>query len=139
MKTENNAFHRKSLFLFTFAVLASLAHVLAAPAKPITTKTILSVNDIQGDPAAYSGTVAINGVVAGLSKQDPKIFALIDTAEVKMCKAISCATFYLPVQFVGVRPQKGDEVNLTGSFIDKGRLFIATDLKILRRHEIGGQ
>lgn len=45
----------------------------------IRTEGPLSVADIQADPFAYRGTVTINGMVAGISKQDPKMFAVVET------------------------------------------------------------
>ncbi|KAF0217108.1 MAG: hypothetical protein FD174_3409 [Geobacteraceae bacterium] len=108
-------------------------------AKKVQTKGVLSVNDIQADPAAYTGTVTINGVVSGFSKQDPKLFTIIDTGEAKLCKIVTCATFYLPVKYAGQAPKEGDEVNVTGSFSDKGRVFNASKVDVLRHLNLGGR
>lgn len=94
---------------------------------------ILSVNDIQADPSAYKGAITVNGVVATLSKQDPKIFAIIETSEAKLCKQTGCARFYLPVRYEGTAPKVWEEVNVTGSFLDGGRVFVATKVDVLRR------
>lgn len=99
-----------------------------APAK----NGILSINDIQADPAAFTGTITLNGVVSGFSKEDPKLFALVDTAEVKLCRTVSCGRFYLPVKFDGPAPKPGDEVNVTGEFTEKGQLFTAQKVEVLR-------
>lgn len=107
--------------------------------KRVQTKAALSVNDIQADPAAYTGTITINGVVSGFSKQDPKTFAIIDTAEAKLCKIVTCATFYLPVKYAGNAPKEGDEVNVTGSFGEKGRVFNAGKVDVLRHLNLGGR
>ena len=107
--------------------------------KKVRTKAVLSVNDIQADPAAYTGIFTINGVVASLSKQDPQLFAIIDTAEAKLCKIVTCATFYLPVKYAGNRPKEGDEVNVTGSFGEKGRVFNAVKADVLRHLNLGGR
>lgn len=107
--------------------------------KKVQTKSVLSVNDIQADPAAYTGTVTINGVVASISKQDPKLFGIIDTAEAKLCKILTCATFYLPVKYAGQTPKEGDEVNVTGSFGDKGRGFNAVKVDVLGHLNLGGR
>lgn len=102
-------------------------------AKPSAKDGILSVNDIQADPAAYTGTISINGVVSGLSKEDPKTFAIIDTAEAKLCRTVTCARFYLPVKYDGPAPKIGDEVNVTGALTDtgKGPLFSAQKVEVL--------
>ena len=107
--------------------------------KKVQTKSVLSVNDIQADPAAYTGTVTINGVVASISKQDPKLFGIIDTAEAKLCKILTCATFYLPVKYAGQTPKEGDEVNVTGSFGAKGRGFNATKVDVVGHLNLGGR
>jgi len=100
--------------------------------KTIKAGGILSVNDIQADPSAYQGTITINGVVAVLSKQDTKIFAIIETSEAKLCKQTGCARFYLPVRYEGGIPKVWDEVNVTGSLAEKGRIFVATKVEVLR-------
>ncbi len=100
--------------------------------KTIKAGGILTVNDIQADPSAYKGAITVNGVVAILSKQDPKVFAIIETSEAKLCKQTGCARFYLPVRYEGQTPKVWDEVNVTGSFVDGGRLFSATKVDVLR-------
>lgn len=130
---------------YIFALAAVIITVIAfaglssGMGRKVQTKSVLSVNDIQADPAAYTGTITINGVVSGSSKQDPKIFAIIDTAEAKLCKIVTCATFYLPVKYAGNAPKEGDEVNVTGSFGDKGRVFNATKVDVLRHLNLGGR
>lgn len=93
----------------------------------------LSVNDIQSDPSAYKGTITINGVMAGVAKDDSKVFAIVDTAEVKACQSVGCGTFYLLVKYNGKLPNLGDEVNVTGSFTGSGDnlIFNATEFKTL--------
>ena len=102
-------------------------------AKPLAKNGILSVNDIQADPAAFQGTITINGVASGFSKEDPKTFAIIDTAEAKLCRTVTCARFYLPMKYGGETPKQGDEVNITGEFTEKGQLFNAQKVEVLRK------
>ena len=83
-------------------------------------------------PSAYKGTITITGVMAGVSRQDPKVFTIIETSEAKLCKITGCARFYLPVQYEGTPPKVWDEVNVTGSFVEGGRLFQATKVEVLR-------
>lgn len=52
---------------------------------------ILSVDDVQGDPSAYKGTITVTGVVAGVSSRDKKVFAIVETMEAKTCKQTGCA------------------------------------------------
>lgn len=130
-------------YIFVLAAIVITAFVFAGfssgMGKRVKTQGILSVNDIQADPAAYTGSVTINGVVASVSKQDPQIFGIIETAEAKLCKILTCATFYLPVKYAGKTPQEGDEINVTGSFGDKGRVFNATEVVVLRHLDLGGK
>lgn len=94
---------------------------------------ILNVNDIQADPSSFTGTITINGVMAGVSQTDSKLFGLVDTAEVKACKSVGCGTFILPTKYDGKLPQVGDEINVTGSFVGSGNdlVFKATAFKVL--------
>ena len=99
---------------------------------------ILSVNDIQADHSAYKGVITITGVVAKKYPSDPKVFAIIETAEAKICKQTGCARFYLPVQHEGKTPVEWDEVNVTGSFAEGGQLlFKATKVEVLRHLTFG--
>lgn len=125
-------------YIFICAAVALIAGVAFTSFSNGKTKTlkaggILSVNDIMADPAAYKGVITITGVVAGFSRQDPKLFAIIETAEAKLCKITGCARFYLPVKYEGNVPKVWDEVNVTGSFVEGGRLFVATKVEILRQ------
>lgn len=132
---------KKFIFAFAAIVITSVAFAgfSSGMGKRVQTKGVLTVNDIQADPAAYTGTITINGVVASTSKQNPPLFAIIDTAEAKLCKTVTCAMFYLQVKNVGKRPQEGDEINVTGSFGEKGRVFNATKVDVLGHLNLGGR
>ncbi len=96
---------------------------------------VLSVNDIKGDPFAYKGTVTITGVVAEISRQDPKLFGLIDTSEAVLCKTTGCANYYLAVRSDSPAPRVWDEVTLTGSFTKTPQgqpLFVPTKVDVLK-------
>ena len=132
---------KKYAFALAAIVIASIAFVgfSSGMGKKVQTKGVLSVNDIQADPAAFTGVITINGVVASRSKQDPKLFALVDTAEAKLCKTVTCGIFYLPVKYAGNAPKEGDEVNVTGIFGEKGRVFKATKVDVLGHLNLGGR
>ncbi len=127
---------KKYIFAFGIIILVAVIGVTSfGKEKPKTLKAgeTLSVSDIQADPYAYKGTITVTGVVAVLSKKDPKVFAIIDTREAKACKSTGCARFYLPVRHEGVIPEEWDEVNITGSIVKKrGPLFEATKIDVLR-------
>ncbi|MCL5959200.1 MAG: hypothetical protein M1358_07755 [Chloroflexi bacterium] len=93
---------------------------------------VLTVDDIFRDPFAYKGTITFTGVVAEISKDDPSLFAVIDTREAITCKRTNCASFYIPVRSYGKVPQEWDEVNVTGSAVrttrTRGQFRVAVDL-----------
>ena len=127
--------------LVAIIFIAGIAFVSFSNGKTKTVKEggVLSVNDIQADPSAYKGTITINGVVAGISPQDQKLFAIIETSEAKICKITGCAKFYLPVKYEGETPKVWDEVNVTGSFAEGKVLVVATKVGVLRHLNFGGK
>ena len=85
-------------YTLIFGVIIGIAAIVIVGlgngrAKTIKTGGPLTVNDIQADPMAYKGTVTITGVVAGATRQDPKVFLIIDTAEAIACKSTGRARF----------------------------------------------
>lgn len=126
---------KRNISVLVAVVIAGLSFAFlsgAVGAKASPKKGVLSINDIQADPAAYKGTVTINGVVSGPSRQDPKVFGMIDTNEAILCKTTHCARFYLFVKYEGQFPQTQDEVNVTGEFIENGRMFKAAKVEVVR-------
>lgn len=93
---------------------------------------VLSVKDIQADPTAFNGTITIIGTMAAISKDNPKVFGLIDTAEAVACKSTGCANFYLSVRYEGKLPKQWDELKVTGKFVDGGDLFKASKVDVVR-------
>ena len=99
----------------------------------------LAVNEVASDPAAFTGTITVTGVTYGFSRQDPNIFGIMDVKELQ-CKSPNCNKLILPVKLQGKLPAGGDEVSLTGSFVNSGGgyLFTADQIKVLRNHKLGG-
>lgn len=125
---------KKYVFAISTIIISIVSIVFTGLGKEKTMKKsrLLTVNDIQADPSAYKGNITITGVVAGRHPSDPKVFAIIDTKEAKICKQTGCAKFYLQVRYEGNPPKEWDEVNVTGSFIEGGQFFSAKKLKILK-------
>ncbi len=123
------------LALTAIVIISGLAFIGLGNGKTKTVKEggVLSVNDIQADPAAFKGVVTITGVVSRIAGPNPKTFMLVDTQEAKLCKSTHCARFYLPVQYEGTLPKEWDEVNATGNFVEDGKLFQATKVEVMRR------
>lgn len=99
----------------------------------------LGVNEVASDPAAFTGTLTVTGITYGFSRQDPSIFGIMDVKELQ-CQSPNCNKLILPVKYQGQLPAGGDEITLTGAFINTGGgyLFAAEQVKVLRNHRIGG-
>ncbi|PKN11523.1 MAG: hypothetical protein CVU69_12145 [Deltaproteobacteria bacterium HGW-Deltaproteobacteria-4] len=123
------------LIVLTLLVGVALAVV-------ITTKgdgNALQVNQVGADPLAYSGTITVTGIMAGVSTSDPSIFGIYDIKELQ-CTTANCNKLYIPVRHQGTMPKIGDEVRVTGSFMKviQGVVFTAEKVKVVRNHQIGG-
>jgi hypothetical protein len=123
-----------------FIVAALLVGI--ALAVVITSKgdgDILHVNQVGSDPLAYSGTITVTGIMAGVSNSDPSIFGIYDIKELQ-CTTANCNKLYVPVRYQGAMPKVGDEVRVTGSFskVAQGVVFTAEKIKVVRNHPIGG-
>lgn len=99
----------------------------------------LSVNEVASDPAAFTGTLTLTGVTYGFSRQDPSIFGIMDVKELQ-CQSPNCNKVILPVKYQGQMPASGDEITLSGAFVNigGGYLFAAEQIKVLRNHKLGG-
>ena len=99
----------------------------------------LNVNDVGNDPTSFKGTITITGIMGGVSQQDPSIFGIMDIKELQ-CTTQNCNKLFIPIKYQGQSPKLGDEVKVTGSFVQypDGFLFSAQQLKIVRNHKIGG-
>ena len=99
----------------------------------------LQVNQVASDPSAYSGTITVTGIMAGTSPQDPSVFGIFDLKELK-CTTPNCNKIYLPVKHQGTMPKPGDEVRVSGSFMQAagGYIFTASNVKVVRNHRVGG-
>lgn len=100
---------------------------------------ILHVNQVGADPLAYSGTITVTGIMAGVSNSDPSIFGIYDIKELQ-CTTANCNKLYIPVYHQGTMPKVGDEVRITGSFskVAQEILFTAEKVKVVGNHKIGG-
>ena len=100
----------------------------------------LNVNEVGSDPAAYTGTITIVGVTKGFAQADATVFGIMDLKE-KQCNTPNCNMTMLPVRYQGSLPAIGDEVEVTGSFVQLqgGYLFAANEIKVVRHHQVGGR
>ena len=106
----------------TLAVLAALLVLMTGMLSGCTNKDTqakaLTINDIQMDPLSFTGEITITGVNAGHYPADSSVFFIVDTAELLLCKDLSCGAFQLPVVYKGSDPlpELADELNITGSW-----------------------
>lgn len=121
------------------APILGLTILLLAGCGSDPAKTALQVNDVAADPAAYSGTVTVSGITKGFSRADATVFGIMDLKE-KQCNSPNCSMPMLPVKFAGQLPVLNAEVLATGRFVkgEGGYLFDASDVKVVRVHQIGG-
>lgn len=122
--------------LLTLAALALATTILVGGCNEAKA---LHVNEVGSDPAAYSGTITVVGVTKAFSNVDASVIGIMDLKELQ-CTTPNCNKLLLPVKYQGTRPAVGDEVRVTGSFtqVQGGYLFIASELKVVRQHQIGG-
>ncbi|BCR03558.1 lipoprotein [Desulfuromonas versatilis] len=101
--------------------------------------TALNVNDVAGDPGAFAGTITVTGITAGFAPQDPSLFGVMDIKELQ-CTTPNCNKLLIPVRTAGLLPKLGDEVRISGSFVQAagGYVFSAETIKVLRNHNLGG-
>jgi hypothetical protein len=128
-----------SIWFVKSSLLASLVLTGALLLNGCNEAKALNVNEVGSDPAAYSGTITVVGVTKVYSKADATVFGIMDLKEMQ-CKTPNCNMPMLPVKYPGALPTIGDEVQVTGSFVQMqgGYLFAASDIKVVRRHLIGG-
>jgi hypothetical protein len=97
---------------------------------------VLSVNDIQSDPLAFVGRIKINGVASAFSEDDAAFFAVMDFAELMVCKNLYCEAYALPAKYTGSGPlpELADVVDIVGSFVqtDTGYYFEAVNIEVQR-------
>lgn len=127
----------KKIILITVAAtfVIALSYVLFSGGS-----NLLQVNQAASNPSAYSGTVTVTGVMAGISPYDPSIFGMFDLKELR-CKTPNCNKIYLPVKYRGVMPKPGDEVRVSGNFelLPGGYLFAASKIKVVKNHGQGAR
>lgn len=90
--------------------------------QPAVANGTLQVKDLEPDPSGYKGMIVVRGVVATVSKEDPKLVALIDSREARVCRDLNCANFYLParVNREGLKPW--DEVDVRGTVAQDAKM-----------------
>ncbi len=115
------------LFVLLAAILLAVGIVAGCSSKSDDIKA-LSVRGIKTNSSAYQGAVTIAGVVAMVSRNDPKMFVVMDLDDVKNNVPLP-QRLYMPVRYEGSVPPVGEAVNITGSFTEGLKYFAATSVK----------
>jgi hypothetical protein len=98
---------------------------------------VVNVSEIGNNPAAFTGTITLAGIMAVASQNDRSVFGIMDTKELQ-CKTGNCNKIYIPVKYMGKQPIVGDEVRATGKFIklENGYTFAAEKVKVVGNRKI---
>ncbi|MCL2680840.1 MAG: hypothetical protein FWF11_05215 [Coriobacteriia bacterium] len=96
----------------------------------------LQVSEVQHDPLAFEGQIVVAGITSHFSQSDPRVFGVMDTAEMIQCGFnLHCGAWVMPVLYVGEGPVPllGEEVELTGTFTFMGDdvMFQANSFKVI--------
>ena len=131
---------KRGIWIVKLSLLAGLLLTGATLLSACNEARALNVNEVGSDPAAYSGTITIVGVTKGFAQSDATVFGIMDIKE-KQCNTPNCNMTMLPVKYQGSLPAIGDEVQVTGSFvqIQGGYLFTANNVKVVRHHQVGSR
>ena len=102
--------------------------------------TIVNVDDFAADPGAYSGVIAISGVVSYI-KPENAVFGIIDTREYELCGVVTCAANEIPIsvpssRFSGELPEVEDEVLVYGKIVNSADGYVLDALRVERGSKV---
>jgi len=102
--------------LILLLVVLALLNIGCAKKNPIEVN-ILSVSDVIADPLAFTGEVMLTGITGNFFEAEPDVFELYYTNSVLGKDA--CCMYMFPIKLPDnfQKPQLGDEITVTGSFI----------------------
>jgi len=122
--------------LLVLAVLLGIGVAFGVSRKDDGPK-MLSVSEVSANPASFTSTIGLTGVMGAVSQEDPSVFGLMDINELK-CTTGNCRKSFVPVRYQGKPPALGDELQLTGSFqtVGKGLVFVVKELKVVGHHKL---
>ncbi|PLX85575.1 MAG: hypothetical protein C0617_03505 [Desulfuromonas sp.] len=121
---------------FVFCIVTLFVVALAAGCKPEA--PAFQVNDIISDPGAFSGSLAVVGIVYAYAQDDATLVGIMDKKELQ-CTTPNCKKVLLPVKVAGARPAIGDEVEAFGALAREplGYLLRAERVQVLASHNLG--
>jgi len=89
----------------------------------------LGVEQLAKDPASFAGrALTLRGVVSFASTEERR-FVVIDEAEYRFCRELSCSAYEVPVAFVGTLPETAQFVRIVGQLAqpEPGRYMVQAD------------
>ncbi len=104
------------------------------PKPAATTATLpahaeLGVEQLAKSPATFAGRLlALRGVVSFASAADHR-FVVIDEAEYRSCRELTCSAYEVPVAFTGALPDTAQSVRIVGRLAqpESGRFLVQAD------------
>lgn len=102
----------------------------ATQVAPQTPVPALGVDRLMKEPEKHPGALVVEGVVKTASKKDQTL-ALIDVAEYRKCRVVTCSLLALPVRWAGELPAVLDIVRVEGEVttVSGKMLFAARKLE----------
>lgn len=136
----------KKIFGLAFVVLLSLS-VVSCGIGSSNNLTIIKVNDLGADPSAYTGKIALRGIVQQVD-EDRNFFNIIDEDEYATC-GLGCGTaviitIYVPDQtkplgetpsgyiYEGAMPNVMDVVNVEGQIVQQDQQYVFEVDRVVR-------
>lgn len=118
------------------AVLLGAGLALGMGSKPGTPgqSGALDVNSVASDPAAYKGTIQVQGIVSNVNTSD-STFSLIDSREYKTCGVLTCASKFVPVRYTGTPPKLKEELVVTGEMVSSPKGYVLERKELQKKGE----
>jgi len=130
------------IFILTIGCLLTVLNVSCVRQSGSTTPqpVVVNVDDVAADPGAYSGIIAVSGVVSYV-KSDNQVFGIIDTREYELCGVVTCAANQIPISvplsiFSGELPEVEDEVLVYGKVVNSSDGYVLDVLRVERGSKI---
>jgi hypothetical protein len=123
-------------FLFLAGCLSGAGQFGSLGSEP----AIINVDDFAADPGAYSGVIAISGVVSYVESGNA-VFGIIDAREYELCGVVTCAANQIPIsvplsRYSGELPDIEDEVMVYGEVVNSADGYGLDVLQVRRGNKV---
>ena len=122
----------RDLGRWTIVGMAAFALFFESPVLARNERDPIGIREFMERSSPGNGASTVEGVVSQISP-DGELLALIDVAEFRECKVVTCAKLTLPVRWRGETPAVASIVRVTGTVRNDGvrRLFSASSLTVV--------